>query len=65
MKKLVTPKELADRWGMSVDTLKKWRCIKKGPPFIKIGGKNKSGRDTVRYEEDEIAKYERKNGVNV
>jgi Helix-turn-helix domain len=63
MTKLITPKELAERWGMSADTLKKWRCVKKGPPFIKLGGKDKEGRDSIRYRLDDIVSYENKNEV--
>jgi hypothetical protein len=63
MKKLITPKELADRWAMSADTLKKWRCIKRGPPFVKLGGKKNTGRDNIRYRLEDIEKYENGNEV--
>ena len=63
MSTLLTPRELAERWGMSADTLKKWRCVKKGPPFIKLGGKNKEGRDSVRYRLADVLAYENKNEV--
>src|SRR5687767_3773139 len=31
--------ELARRWNMSVRTLERWRWLKKGPPYLKIGGR--------------------------
>jgi hypothetical protein len=34
--KLLTPKQLAERWSMSERTLANWRSKKIGPPYIKI-----------------------------
>jgi hypothetical protein len=31
--------ELADRWRVSPKTLERWRWLRKGPRFIKIGGR--------------------------
>ena len=31
--------QLARRWRMSERTLERWRWLKKGPPYIKIGGR--------------------------
>lgn len=33
----LTPRELAERWSMSVDTLNNWRCAGKGPKYLKKG----------------------------
>lgn len=33
----LTPRELADRWGLSQHTLANWRASGKGPPFVRIG----------------------------
>jgi transposase-like protein len=30
--------QLARRWGISPRTLERWRCVKRGPDYIKIGG---------------------------
>jgi hypothetical protein len=32
-------RELAARWGMSVRTLERWRFLRQGPPFLKLGGR--------------------------
>ena len=34
--------DLAARWAMSSKTLTRWRGIRRGPPFVKLG-------KTVRY----------------
>lgn len=33
----ITPAELALRWNMSAGTLAVWRCMEKGPPYLKRG----------------------------
>jgi Helix-turn-helix domain len=30
--------QVARRWGISERTLERWRWLRKGPPFLKIGG---------------------------
>ena len=37
-KKMISAKELAVRWGISIKTLRKWRSLGKGPRFYKISG---------------------------
>jgi hypothetical protein len=32
-------KELATRWSMSCRTLEAWRTRRKGPPYLKLGGR--------------------------
>ena len=48
-----TDKELAERWGLAVATLRTWRTRPQGhyPKFVKIGG-------AVRYPIAEIEKFE-------
>jgi transposase-like protein len=65
MDKLITPEQLAERWGMSQATLKKWRHLKRGPAYIKLGGKEQKGNDNVRYSLKDIIAYESKNTVKV
>lgn len=44
--------ELARRWPISARTLERWRWARKGPPFIKLGGR-------VVYELSAIEAYEK------
>lgn len=30
---------LADRWGLSIRTLERWRYLHQGPAFLKLGGR--------------------------
>lgn len=48
---LLTQEEVAKRWNISMRTLERWRWMKEGPKYIKIGGH-------VRYRISEIEKYE-------
>ncbi|MFN3347343.1 helix-turn-helix transcriptional regulator [Pseudorhodoplanes sp.] len=43
--------ELAKRWSISQRTLERWRWKRKGPPYLKIGGR-------VVYELDAIEAFE-------
>lgn len=47
----LNPKELAQRWKLSLSTLERWRWLGAGPNFIKIGGR-------VRYRQEEVEAYE-------
>ncbi len=38
-KELVTGSELAERLGVSLPTLQRWRYEGSGPPFVKVGRK--------------------------
>ncbi|MDO9502718.1 AlpA family transcriptional regulator [Falsiroseomonas sp.] len=44
-------RELAARWGMSVRTLERWRFLRQGPPFLKLGGR-------VAYRLDDVEAFE-------
>ena len=56
MKDILTPKELAERWGMSERTLAQWRYLKKSPPYFRAGG--------IRYRLEDIIEYESKMGAS-
>jgi hypothetical protein len=49
--RLWTEAELAERYAMSPNTLKKWRCIGIGPRAIKVGRR-------ALYPESEVARWE-------
>jgi hypothetical protein len=51
---LITEKQLADRWGYSPATLRKWRVEGRGPDYVKIG-------HGVRYSIETIEEVEKKN----
>ena len=48
----LTEQELAARWKMSAKTLTRWRTIRRGPPFLKLG-------QTVRYAMSDVLEFER------
>ena len=50
----LNPFQLARRWGVTSKTLQNWRCKRRGPPFLKIGGH-------VLYRQDDIEQFESKN----
>ena len=43
--------QLARRWSLSPRTLERWRWLKEGPAFLKIGGR-------VVYKLEDIEQYE-------
>jgi hypothetical protein len=49
---LLTEKQLAERWGYSPNTLRKWRVEGRGPDFIKLIGRG------IRYDLDVIKAVE-------
>ena len=51
---LLSEKSLARKWGISHKTLQRWRWLKTGPAYIKIGGR-------IRYSTDSIKEYEDSN----
>ena len=44
-------RQLAERWGLSVRTLERWRTQRVGPPFLKLGGR-------IVYQLQDIQKFE-------
>ncbi len=47
---LLTPEEVAEMTGLSLDTLAQWRSQKRGIPYLKIGR-------AVRYDSSDIQMY--------
>ena len=47
MNNLLTAEETAERLRVTVDTLKRWRMQKSGPPYLNLS----DGRGAVRYPE--------------
>lgn len=51
-RRVLKEQELADRWGISIKTLQRWRCLALGPRFLKLGNR-------VGYRLEDIEQYER------
>jgi len=49
---LLTQRDLARRWPISPRTLERWRWLRQGPPFLKLGGR-------VVYRLEDIEEFER------
>jgi hypothetical protein len=49
--KHLNQEQLARRWTLSPRTLERWRWLKKGPPYLRIGGR-------VAYRIADIEPYE-------
>lgn len=45
-------RDLAERWNVHLDTLKKWRWNGRGPQFLKLNGK-------IVYPLDQIIEFEK------
>jgi hypothetical protein len=43
--------ELAERWRISARTLERWRWLKQGPAYVKVGG-------AVRYRIEDVEAFE-------
>lgn len=55
---LITPAQLALRWGLNINTLNQWRVAGTGPKFIRLGD---GERPRIRYRMSDILAYEREN----
>lgn len=44
--------QLARRWSLSPRTLERWRWLRQGPPYLKIGGR-------VVYRVEDVEAFER------
>ena len=55
----LTENELAARCRVSASTVQKWRRLKKGPPFIKVGGE----RGSIRYLIKDVEAWEERHRV--
>lgn len=49
----ITSKEVAIRWKLTPETMKKWRCAGKSPPYRKLGKR-------ILYKIEEIERFEDK-----
>jgi predicted site-specific integrase-resolvase len=52
MDKYLNSNEVSKRWGMSPQTLARWRCEGRGPQYMKIGGK-------ILYRLQDVEQFER------
>jgi hypothetical protein len=52
--RLLTDKDLATRWGLSVKTIRNWRCKGLGPGHLKLNG-------AVRFRLVDIISFENEN----
>jgi excisionase family DNA binding protein len=50
MARFMTEREAAERLGLSVRTLQKWRLLGSGPEFLKLG-------HAVRYDPEDLERY--------
>jgi len=50
-KRLVSDTEAAPILGLSVQTLRNWRCINVGPRYVRIGDR------TIRYDVGDLERY--------
>ncbi len=55
--KVLTTKELAERWKMAVGSIENWRQQKQGPRFIKMG---KAKNADVRYRVEDVEAFEKR-----
>lgn len=49
----LSEQDLAARWAMNSKTLTKWRLLRRGPPYVKLG-------KTVRYAMSDVVEFERR-----
>jgi DNA-binding transcriptional MerR regulator len=54
MKPFLSIEELAERYGLSVNTIRSWRQLGTGPVATKIGG-------ALRYAMDDVLTWEKEN----
>jgi len=52
--RLLTQRELADRWSCSLRTLQRWRSLDEGPGFVRLGG-------SIRYPIADVLSFESNN----
>ena len=64
--KYLKPCQVADQYNISINTLRKWRCEKRGIPFIVLGRHPDLKRSgTVVYDRSLVEEYFNKGLVNV
>lgn len=52
---LITPAQLAIRWGIALNTLSQWRAAGVGPAFLRLGD---GERPRIRYRLADVQAYE-------
>jgi hypothetical protein len=52
---LITPAQLAIRWGLSLHTLSQWRVNNGGPAYLRLGD---GERPRIRYRMSDVLAYE-------
>lgn len=57
--KFLTPKDVSVRWDgrVAVGTLRNWRWLKRGPPFVRLGRR-------VMYQVNDLIAWEKVNTVH-
>ena len=50
-KRLLPDTVAAQELGLHVQTLRNWRCLGLGPPYVRIGTR------TIRYDEDDLHRF--------
>ena len=50
--KLLDETQSAEKLGLSRQTLANWRCMRKGPPYTRLGSR-------ILYDEDDLEKFAR------
>lgn len=50
---LLSPRQLAARWGLSEKTLERWRMLGTGPVFLKLGGHVMYRVETIEVHEQQ------------
>lgn len=58
MTETLTTERLANRWGISPQTLENWRSAKRGPDYIKMGG-------VIVYRIEDVRRYEADNLIKI
>lgn len=53
LSELVTERQVSERWNVSLNTLRYWRSVGEGPPYVKIGR-------SVRYNVTALERYLRR-----
>lgn len=59
MNTLLTTLQAAQYLGLTARTMKVWRRLKKGPPFIRVGGR------AVRYEPEAVRLWAQGGGQSI
>lgn len=53
----LTSRQVAERWKLTPETMKKWRCAGKSPPYRKMGGRILYKAEDIKKFEDDALRY--------